>query len=104
MNLSSPEFDHRMQNVRRHNETKGSGLYILHLENSVLDQYASFFFDLLNFVAKLTRNLPNVYIATASGIQEIELNAQTNIFQPKVSNCQWQWAGCIMADVCMKFH
>ena len=49
------------------------------------------------------------YVATAGGVQEMELNAQTKHCsaksekQVKVSNGQWQWAGYIMADVCMKF-
>ena len=47
---------------------------------------------------------------TTGGVQEMELNAQTKSCsakhekQVKVSNGCWQWAGCIMADVCMKFH
>ena len=49
-------------------------------------------------------------VATAGDVQEMELNAQTKYCsakhekQVKVSNGQLQWAGCVMVDVCMKFH
>ena len=51
------------------------------------------------------KNLLNGYVMTA-----IKINAQTKHCsakcekQVKVSNGQWLWAGCIMEDVCMKFH
>ena len=40
----------------------------------------------------------------------LELKAQTEQCcakhkkKMKVSNGQWQWAGCNMVDVCIKFH
>ena len=59
----------------------------------------------------MTRNLPNNYIATASGIQMMKLNAQTKHCsakhekEVKVNNSlQQHWTGCIMVDVCMKFY
>ena len=56
------------------------------------------------------RNLPAGYLATASSVQEMELNTQTKHIsakcekQVKVSNGQWQWADCITLDVHMDFH
>ena len=53
---------------------------------------------------------PNGYVWTAGCVQETQLNAHTKHClvkrgkQIKVSSSQWQWAGCIMADACMKFH
>ena len=58
----------------------------------------------------ITRNLPNGYVVTAGGVQEMELNAQIKYCSAKhekyimVSNGRWQWAGCIMADQCLKIH
>ena len=52
-----------------------------------------------------TGNSPNGYVATA-----MEINAQTKHCSAKcekkvkVSNSRCQWAGCTIADVCMKFH
>ena len=48
-------------------------------------------------------------VMTAGGVHEMEQNAQTTHCSAKnekivnVSNSQRQWAGCIMADMCMKF-
>ena len=55
---------------------------------------------------------PNGYVATAGGVQETELNAQTKHCSASVKsrsrsvtvNGSGQGAGCIIADVCMKFH
>ena len=47
------------------------------------------------------------YVATAGGFQETELNAQTKHCSArreklvKIRNNRWQWAGCIMVDVCL---
>ena len=59
---------------------------------------------------KLTRNLPDAYVATADGVQETELNAQTNHCSAKCenevidNNSLQHGAGCIMVDECVKFH
>ena len=56
------------------------------------------------------KKLPNGYVWTVGCVQETQLNAHTKHClvkrgkQIKVSSGQWQWAGCIMADACMKFH
>ena len=47
-----------------------------------------------------TRNSPNGYFATAGRVEETELNAQTKHCSAK----REKWAGCIVLDVCMKFH
>ena len=47
---------------------------------------------------------------TVGGVQEMELNTQTKHCsakhkeEVKVNNSLQFWAGCIMVDVCMKFH
>ena len=56
-----------------------------------------------------TRNSTFGYAMTAGGAQETELNIQTKHCSAKrekhvKGNGQWQWAGCIKVDVCMKFH
>ena len=42
-------------------------------------------------------------------VWEMELKALTNIVKPSVKSRsrsvgRWKWAGCIMVDVCTKFH
>ena len=52
----------------------------------------------------------NFHLPIGLGVQETELNEQTKHCsakhekQIKVSIYTWQWAECIMVDVCMKLH
>ena len=47
---------------------------------------------------------------TAEGVHKMKLNAETKHCsakhkkEVKVNNSLQHWAGCIMVDVCMKFH
>ena len=65
---------------------------------------------LIRNISVKTRNLPNGYVVTAGGVQEMELNTQSKhcsamrAKKVKVGNRLWKWAGCIMANECMKFH
>ena len=58
----------------------------------------------------LKKNRPNGYVTTADSVHEMVLNAKIKHCSAKpekkgkVSKGPWQMAGCIMADVYMKFH
>ena len=71
--------------------------------------HAEFFSQGLIMCSK-ERNLPNCFVLCRDCWRYTELNALTKHCSAKcykyvkVSNGQWQWAGCIMVDVCMKFQ
>ena len=65
----------------------------------------------LNRLVLVMVYLADVYVVSLGlGIREMEPNTLTQHCSAKreksvkVSNSQWQWAECVMANVCMKFH
>ena len=87
------------------------------MKNFRIFHLKTFIFSVVKFSVYLNRLVPvmvylaDVYIVSLGlGIREMEPNTLNQHCSAKleksvkVSNSQWQWAGCVMANICMNFH